>query len=232
MTTSFALLIFSAALCLWIVVRSIGDNREAMAARHGLLDEAEGLLADAERVIGPDHYPVVTGRIADGRRVKVDLVSDNLITRRLPQLWLRLTLYDAAPGRPKIGALARPTGGEYYSIVHDMPHWMEPPKLAMSMLVRGDGSAGQSQIEKVSHHFTHLFADPVVKEAVISPNGVRIMLQAAQGDRASHLFLRQSRFSIAAVPAEQIGAAIAMASSLAAVLSVPEPARAETTEAA
>ena len=230
MTTSFALLILSAALCLWLVVRGIRDHREAMAARHGLLDEAEGLLADAERVIGPDHYPVVAGRIADGRRVKVDLVSDNLITRRLPQLWLRLTLYDAAPDRPTIGALARPTGGEYYSIVHDMPHWMEPPRTATSMLVRGDGTAAPSQIEPVLHHLADLFEDPVVKEAVISPNGVRIMLQAAQGDRASHLFLRQSRFSIAAVPAEQIRSAIAMAGSLAAVLSVPDPARA--TEAA
>ena len=230
MTTSFALLILSTALCLWLVVRGIRDHRAAMAARHGLLDEAEGLLADAERVIGPDHYPVVTGGIADGRRVKVDLVSDNLITRRLPQLWLRLTLYDAAPDRPTIGALARPTGGEYYSIVHDMPHWMEPPRTATSMLVRGDGAAAPSQTEPVLHHFATLFEDPVVKEAVISPNGVRIMLQAAQGDRASHLFLRQSRFSIAAVPAEQIRSAIAMAGSLAAALSVPEPARA--TEAA
>ena len=58
MTTSLALLILAAALSAWLVVRSIRDHRKAMAARHGLLDEAWGLIVDAERVIGPDHYPV------------------------------------------------------------------------------------------------------------------------------------------------------------------------------
>lgn len=232
MTTSYALLILSVALCAWLVARSIRDNREAMAARHGLLEEAGGLLADVERTIGPDQYPVVTGRIADGRRVKIELVADSMITRRLPQLWLRLTLYDAVPGRPRIGALARPTGGEYYSLVHDMPQWMEPPKTGTSMLMRGDGTATPLQVERTLRHFTTLFADPVVKEAVISANGIRIMLQAAQGERAAHLFLRQSRFLIAAVPAENIRKAIALSDALAAVLSVPKPARTPATEAA
>jgi hypothetical protein len=230
MTTSFALLILSAALSAWLVVRGIGDHREAMAARHGLIDEAQGLIVDAERTIGPDHHPVVTGRIADGRKVKIDLVSDTLITRRLPQLWLRLTLYDGMPARPKIGALARPTGGEYYSLVHDMPHWMEPPKTAGSMLLRGDDSAMPWQVERVLQHFRTLFSDPQVKEAVISANGVRIMRQAAQGDRAAHLFLRQSRFAIDAIPAEDISTAIAMAVALAAVLPAAE--LVQTTEAA
>lgn len=230
MSTSFALLILSAALCAWLVVRGIRDNREAMAVRHGLLDEAEGLLAESERMIGPDHYPAVTGRIADGRRVKIELVADNLITRRLPQLWLRLTLYDAMPDRPKMGALARPTGGEYYSLVHDMPAWMEPPETGTSMLMRGDGAAAPWQIERVLGHFGKLFADPQVKEAVIGANGVRVLRQAAQGERAAHLFLRQSRFSIATVPAEDIRTVIAMANALAAVLPTGELAQA--TEAA
>jgi hypothetical protein len=232
MTTSFALLILSAAACAWLVLRGIKDHGQAMVARHGLLDEAGALLAEAECTIGPDQYPVVRGRIADGRRVKIELVADSMITRRLPQLWLRLTLYDAAPDRPRIGALARPTGGEYYSLVHDMPQWMEPPKTGTSMLMRGDGSATAWQVDQVLRHFGALFADPIVKEAVISPNGVRIMLQAAQGERAAHLFLRQSRFATTAVPGEDIRKAIAMTDALAAVLSMPEPAQVRATEAA
>lgn len=226
MTTSFALLILSAALCAWLVVRGMRDNGEALAARHRLLDEATCLLADAECVIGPDHYPVVTGRIADGRRAKIELVADTMITRRLPQLWLRLTLYDAMPGRPRVGALARPTGGEYYSLVHDMPQWMEPPKTGTSMLVRGDGSATPWQVERLGGYFETLFADAKVKEAVIGANGVRLMRQAAQGERAAHLFLRQSRFAIDAVPSDDIRTAITLAGALASVLPVSELAQA------
>jgi hypothetical protein len=231
MTTSFALLILSMAACLWLAVKGIREHRDAMASRHRLLDEAAGLLSDADITIGPDQFPVATGRIADGRQVRIELIGDSMITRRLPQLWLRVTLYDSGTyRRPLIGALARPTGGEYYSLVHDMREWMTPPKTGTSMLMRGDGSATPWQTARVLSHFTTLFADPQVKEAVISPNGVRIMRQAAQGERASHLFLRQARFTIASVPAEDISAAIAMASALAEAL--PEPALAPVTEAA
>lgn len=202
-----------------------------MALRHRLLDEAAGLLSEAEIAAGPDHFPVATGRIADGRRVKIELIGDSMITRRLPQLWLRVTLYETARGdRPLIGALARPTGGEYYSLVHDMREWMAPPKTGTSMLMRGDGSATPWQAEHVRRRFSTLFADPQVKEAVISPNGVRIMRQAAQGERAAHLFLRQSRFAIASVPAEDISTAIEMAGALTEVL--PDSGLVPVTEAA
>jgi hypothetical protein len=231
MTTSVALLILSMAACAWLAVRGIKEHRDAMALRHRLLDEAESLLSEAVITVGRDQFPIATGRIADGGQVKIELIGDSMITRRLPQLWLRVTLYDSGTyRRPLIGALARPTGGEYYSLVHDMREWMAPPKTGTSMLMRGDGSATPWQTERVRHHFSTLFADATVKEAVISPNGVRIMRQAAQGERASHLFLRQARFTIASVPVEDIKTAITMASALAEVL--PESALAPITEAA
>ena len=90
------------------------------------------------------------------------------------------------------------------------------------MLLRGDGTVRPWQVERVFQHFAKLFADPQVKEAVIGANGVRIMRQAAQGERAAHLFLRQSRFAIETVPAADIRMAIAMAVDLAAVLPATE----------
>ncbi|MEZ2132137.1 MULTISPECIES: hypothetical protein [unclassified Sinorhizobium] len=231
MTTGIALLILSMAMCVWLCLGGVREHRHAMALRRRLLDEAEGLLAGARITTGPDGFPTASGCIPDGRLVKIELVPDSMIPRRLPQLWLRLTLYEPAPRhRPVIGALARPTGAEYYSLVHDMPEWMTPPDAMASVLVRGDGSAAPWQTERVLLHFSTLFADSLVKEAVISPNGVRIIRQAAQGERPAHLFLRQSRFPIASVPAEDMGTAIAIARALAAVLPETEPAR--TTEAA
>ncbi|MGV3551741.1 hypothetical protein [Rhizobium sp.] len=224
MTPSFALLILSAAVCAWIALRSMRDQREAMAERSGLLAEAGEVLSGATTVIGPDHYPVVTGRIDDGRQIKVELIADTLVTRRLPQLWLRVTLYDAAPDRPTIGMLARPTGSEYYSLVHDMPEWMEPPVSTAPILMRGDGTATPEQAARVARHFGGLFADAAVKEAVISPRGVRIVRQAAQGERGAHLLLRQSRFAIATVPAADIAGAVAMAMALATAHEAARPA--------
>lgn len=215
MTPSFALLILSAVVCMWLALRAVRDQREAMSERSRLLAEAGTILSDAATVIGPDQYPVVTGRTDDGRQVKVDVIADTLVTRRLPQLWLRVTLYDASPNRPTLGVLARPAGSEYYSLVHDMPQWMTPPVSTSPMLMRGDGSASPAQSERMREHFASLFIDPAVKEAVVSPKGLRIVCQAAQGERGAHLLLRQSRFSIATVPASAIAKAIELAAALA-----------------
>lgn len=217
MTPSFALLILSAAVCAWLALRAMREQREAMVERSGLLAEASEVISSVSTVIGADQYPVVNGRTDDGRMVKLELIADTLVTRRLPQLWLRVTLYDVASDRPTIGVLARPTGSEYYSLVHEMPQWMTPPATTAPMLMRGDGTATPAQSERVARHFGGLFTDPTVKEAVISPRGVRIVRQAAQGERGAHLLLRQSRFAIASVPARDIDTAISMAASLASV---------------
>lgn len=54
-----------------------------------------------------------------------------------------------------------------------------------------------------------LFRNPTVKEAVITPRGVRLIRQVAEGDRGAHLVLRQVRFPVEQVPADLIRTAIA-----------------------
>jgi hypothetical protein len=64
-----------------------------------------------------------------------------------------------------------------------------------------------------------LFADPKLKEAAILPRATRIVYQAAEGERAAHLFLRQAKFATETVSTETIMAAIHMAEELEAALS-------------
>ena len=142
-----------------------------------------------------------------------------MVFRRLPQLWLIVTLSKTdGLQRPVIGALARPTGAEYYSLVHELPEWMMPPEVGTSLLMRGDGQATPSQVENVSAAFTRLFADPTVKEAVVTPGGARLIRQAAQGDRGMHLLLRQTRFLLASIPPDMVSRAISEAVALSAAM--------------
>jgi hypothetical protein len=222
--TMYYLFSIAALLAIALFVRAaIRGHRGAMAQRHRLLDEAHNLLGEPGVTLAPDQFPIVTGRIADGRRVRLDLIADTLVTRRLPQLWLKVTLIESAPrARPAIGALARPTGSEYYSLVHGLPEWMAPPKTDISLLMRGDGCATPEEAHIAGRYMHALFADPRVKEAVIMPRMARIIYQASQGGRAAHMFLRQAQFSLDTVPAETIKQAIALAESLSTVLSDAE----------
>jgi hypothetical protein len=95
---------------------------------------------------------------------------------------------------------------------------MMPPEMDTSLLMRGDGQATPTQVERVSAMFTRLFADPTVKEAVVTPSGTRLIRQAAQGERSMHLLLRQTRFLLASISPDLVSTAISEAEALGAAL--------------
>lgn len=212
MTITYLLFAFALLAVAWFIRAAIRGHRQAMQQRGRLLDEAHALLNEPGIRIAPDRFPIVTGRIGDGRNVRIELIADTMVTRRLPQLWLKVTLFEnLARDCPSLGALARPAGSEYYSLVHGFPEWMTPPEMGMSMLMRGDGRATAEQAALAGCHFQRLFADQKVKEAVITAKATRLVYQASQGERAAHMFLRQARFSLETVPAATIAQAIALA---------------------
>ncbi len=226
MATNIAFMVFVAASLAWLAVRALQDHRDALNQRKGLLDMAADLFSDAKITFARDSFPVLLAHLPDGRPVKIELIADTLVFRRLPQLWLQVTLAETVVReRPSIGALARPTGAEFYSTVHELPEWLHPPETGASLLMRGDGRASAAQLELVSTLFKRLFSDPTVKEATITPRGVRLIRQAAQGDRGSHLILRQTYFPLAAVSPELVQAAISEAEALRGIFSDAESVR-------
>jgi hypothetical protein len=219
MITQIVFGVFVAACCLWIGTLALREHRAVLSQRRGLLDEAAKLFSDARVVVAADQFPVLVACLDRHREVKIELIADTMVFRRLPQLWLIVTLRRTdGLQRPVIGALARPTGAEYYSLVHDLPEWMMPPEMDTSLLMRGDGQATPTQVERVSAMFTRLFADPTVKEAVVTPSGTRLIRQAAQGERSMHLLLRQTRFLLASISPDLVSTAISEAEALGAAL--------------
>lgn len=224
MITTIAFSAFLIASGIWMGARAVRDHRVAMAERRSLLDDAALFFPGARITYGADQFPILAGYLDDGRQIKVELVVDTMVCRRLPQLWLKLTLLETALcARPKIGALARPTGAEFYSLVHDMPHLFAPPPSDVALLMRGDASASRQQIERAAAMFGSLFSDPTLKEAAITPRGVRLVRQAAQGERGAHLLLRQARFAVTTIAPEIIRRTIAEAEALSGCLADDKP---------
>ena len=110
--------------------------------------------------------------------------------------------------RFSIGALARPTGAEYYSRVHPLPDFVEPPDGDVPLLMRA-AALPRHLVGQAARALALPFADPRLKEAVLSPRGISIVRQACEGDRGAHLLLRQARFDAPTVPADMVEQAIA-----------------------
>jgi hypothetical protein len=205
----------TAGLC-GLAALAMRDHRAALRDRAGLLAPIAGMFDQAEQRIGPDGYPSVTGRLHDRRQITVELLADTLVTRRLPQLWLTVTLREPVErARPSIGALARPTGAEFYAVTPDLPERLEhTPGFDGSVMVRGSADLTPEQRERASGALHCILADKRVKEAVVTPRGARIVRQACEGDRGAHLILRQVRFDLEAIGPELVLQAVADADRL------------------
>ena len=185
------------------------ELRNDLQQRRTLLDAAAGLLENPSVTVAGDGYPRLIGT-CDGRKVSLEVVPDSLVPRRLPQLWLKLTLRmpEASP-RPSIGVLARPIGTEFYSRVLGLPDTIAPSfAVDFPLLMRGRG-ATEAAIQRTSGLFRTLFADPELKEIVITPRGAGTVRRIAEGDRGAHVLYRQMRFPVTQVSPEFVRNALA-----------------------
>jgi hypothetical protein len=202
------LVIFCLAGIAAIAVLARREFSADLKLRRGMLDEAAGLLADPRVTIGSDGYPRLSG-LRDGKRVSMEVVADSLVPRRLPQLWLKLSLHSReARGGPSIGVLARPVGAEFYSRVLGLPDTLRPTfKADFSLLMRGR-DVTEAAMQGTSELFRKLFVDPTLKEIIITPRGCGLVRQIAEGDRGAHILYRQMRFPVHQVPSSLVRTAL------------------------
>lgn len=205
----FGLLAFCLAGVAFIASLARRELRAELDVRRVMLDDAASLVGDASVTIGRDGYPTLSGT-SRGRRVSMEVVADSLVPRRLPQLWLKLTLLSPdAAARPSIGVLARPAGTEFYSRVLALPDLIRPTFSADFPLVMRGRGVTEAAMQTTGGLFRTMFADPTLKEAVITPRGVGLVRQIAEGDRGAHVLYRQMRFPVKRVPPALVRNALA-----------------------
>lgn len=215
------ILILLGVAWLWVFARA--EHRKAMQERASLFDEAACHFVGNRVAVGEDFFPVLTGILADGCEWKAEIVADSLVPRRLPQLWLKLTLFKSgAHHGPTLGVLARPTGTEFYSVVQDFPERLEPPFVSSAPMVMRGRNIHRRDLDRMGDTFRMLLADPTLKEAAITPRGARIVRQIAEGRRGAHMVFRQMRFPVQSVPPALITTALAEAERLSAAAQARE----------
>lgn len=177
-----------------LVAKAAADAQRAKRSRAGLLASCRSVLAEAEESIAADGYPRLGGYLGD-RRYELGLIADTLELRRLPQLWL--TIAATSHGRlPCLAVTMRPRGDDFVSAAFayprqvDVPAWLPPDAMVRGTCRRRTALA----LETLREPLAALFADPMVKEITMSARGYRILYRLAEGERASHLLLRRSRF--------------------------------------
>jgi hypothetical protein len=187
-----AIALFLAALLMLPALYARDSIRERRR-RGGWFADALPLF-DSYRVTQQSQsWPVLTGRY-QGVEVRLEPVLDDMTWRKLPSLWLKATVLAPNPARGTLGLLVRARGGEFYSPTAEMVHRLPMPKAFPSDAMLCSDCAETAPLLALAGQID-AFDDPRMKELVITPRGVRLVYQAAQGERADYLVLRQARFA-------------------------------------
>jgi hypothetical protein len=159
------------------------------------------VLTEARIAHGSDGFPRLDG-VHKGHRIRAELIPDTMTIRRLPQLWLSVTLLARLPVEASFAVLVRPSGADFYSLTEEFSHTIAPPAcFPWEVRIRGNNSRSSVLVEQLAAPIAALLADPRIKEIAVTAKGLRIVRQAGEGRRGEHLLLRQAMFDNADVPA-------------------------------
>src|SRR5262245_58657257 len=111
------------AALVWIYRR---DQRRVKAQRGRLFAACLPLFEDLQQRQDGLGYPILTGRYR-GERFHIDAIIDHMAVRKVPSLWLRVSLFADFPDLSTLDILMRAQNVEFYSPSNDLPHRVDVP---------------------------------------------------------------------------------------------------------
>ncbi len=164
-------------------------------------EAAEFIFADVLEVIekpvfeqrGADGFPRMSATYR-GFPVQIYPLVDTLATRRLPALWLMVTLQDKLPVKAHFDLMMRPAGPTTFSNFDHLPHTLDPQEgFPEQAVIRTDDAEDVLPASLIAPHIEPFFG-PRAKELLITQNGLRIVWLLAEAERARYGVLRQAEF--------------------------------------
>ncbi len=191
MTSLAALATALAVTLLWLAAKTLQAAKARKTARAGYFAAVTPLFDRVVSRIEPTGFPRMAGHLGT-HAFDLQAVQDSLTFRKLPALWVMVTLTEAQPVKAALHVMARPAGNEPFSHFANLPHSLPcPDSLPEGTALRSDNTAALPDLATLAPHFA-IFADPRVKELVITPKGLRLVILADEADRGRFLIFREA----------------------------------------
>jgi hypothetical protein len=181
-----------AAALLWRRWQRDRARREATPGR--LFGRVFALLSNAAlEETGAPGYPRLRGTY-DDVPVQVWPVVDTLAVRRLPALWMLVTVQTPLPVQAKLDLMMRPAGVSTFSNFDLLPHTLRaPPGFPEAGVLRTDDVDRVPPPAWLTGHL-EVFEQTKAKELLVTPQGLRFVWLLAEAERARYGVFRQAEF--------------------------------------
>ncbi len=188
-----------AAVLMWHFQRQ--HNRAVRRRRRAMFDEVMPLLTESRLNQQNLDFPSLEGTY-HGYQVRLRPLDDHLGYRKIPSLWLLVTVKHALPWRGVFDFLMRPENLEYYSPSGQLPYSIEIPSgWPQHAWLRTDEPAAMPPVERLAPYIAD-FVDLRTKELLVTPRGIRFVYQLCQADKLRYRIVRGVLFDEITVPAE------------------------------
>lgn len=188
-------LVLMAALALGagaVVFVALRREQAARALRRRAFLSAVGVLfTDRREAVQPSGFPRMAGW-HEGAEFDIQVVSDTLSLRKLPALWVLVSVPHSLTAAAAVDVMLRPTGMESFTNFNQLPVQVPvPPGFPEDCAIRADAPGSVPHEAAIRQVFEAVDADRL-KEVLVTPKGVRLVFLAEEAHRTRYLLYRDS----------------------------------------
>jgi hypothetical protein len=192
MTTNLSFIVISSLIAMSVYFLFQRSQLAIKKNRAMLFNNCDGMLDNASKYYEGNGFPVIQGHYR-GFDVQLNLIPDTIVMRKVPPLWLMVSIKANKQSTGTMDFIVRPQNSEFYSpgwrwdgLFKTPSHWPQH-----SIAKYHDTKASVSILDKF---VPDLFRDEKVKQLLVTPNSLRITYMAKQAIRGEYLLTRGAVF--------------------------------------
>ena len=192
-----------AAVTYFLIKRTMAKAERQRQIPDLLFSEVASLFDDTEIKLGESLGSHVLSGIYEDQQFEIKTITDTLNTRKLPSLWLMITLKSPIPIAHTLDMMLRPAGPSTFSNFDFLPVTIPTPYgFPEQAVLHSDEDRSPFDLNLL-RPILSFFKNPHAKEFLATPNGLRLVTQLGEAERARYLVAREARFESASIDATE-----------------------------
>jgi hypothetical protein len=199
---NFIFAIIAAAIAFLLIKRTMAKAERQKQIPNLLFAEVKSLFTDAEIKPGESMGSHILVGTYHRHQFELKTITDTLNTRKLPSLWLMVTLKSAIPIKHTLDMMLRPASSSTFSNFDFLPFTIPtPPEFPEHAVLHSDNVQAPFDLNLLKP-LLNFFKNPRAKEFLATPNGLRLVTQLSEAERGRYVVAREARFDSTTIDAE------------------------------
>jgi hypothetical protein len=193
--------LIAAAVAYLLIKRTMNKAERQKQIPNLLFAEVSSLFTETEIKPGESFGShILTGNY-DEHSFELKTITDTLNTRKLPSLWLMITLKSPIPIKHTLDMMMRSAGPSTFSNFDFLPVIIQAPSgFPEQAVLKSDEDRSPFDLNLL-RPILNFFKNPHAKEFLATPKGLRLVIQLGEAERARYLVAREARFETTTISA-------------------------------